>query len=173
MAKKQAPVVVTITKTKHEKQPFTAQIDKPGRAEPYDLDQRYADRDTVRRGALRNLKAQRSPVTGEWFTTERSGKVTWIEFRYIDHTRKGEVVKVNAGVWGIVTGRINFTKLDGGLLSYNITVTHGKHKGHNGNWLADDVSTTKASTKKTPRKVTVTNDLLDTALHVHRSTKKK
>ena len=54
---KKKPVVVTITKTKHAKQPFTVTIDKPGKAEPYKLAQRYKNLFTAKRGALRNLNA--------------------------------------------------------------------------------------------------------------------
>lgn len=74
-------VVVTITETKRAKedQPWKVRIEKP-RAEPIELPRRYSRLDAARRGAIRNLKAQRSPVTGEWFVPYKSGAISWIEF---------------------------------------------------------------------------------------------
>lgn len=54
---KKTPVTVTISETRHKKQPFTVTIDKPGKAEPYVLKQRYSRKDAAERGALRNLEA--------------------------------------------------------------------------------------------------------------------
>lgn len=127
MAKKQAPVVVTITKQrrKDDEQPYTVDIDKPGAVKPYRLKPRYGRVDSAWRGALRSLQAVN--INGQTVDTaphqmrrasayEMPDGKTWIEFRYIDRSK---------------------------------------------------------GAPKAPRKVSVTNDLMDTALHVHRSTKKK
>lgn len=66
MIKGKAPVVVTIKRGKHATQPFTVTIDPAGRAEPYRMSQRYAYRKGAKRGALRQLKANRSDI-GTWF----------------------------------------------------------------------------------------------------------
>ena len=60
-----APYVVTIKKGKHATQPYTVTIDPAGRAEPYKMRQRYADRKGAKRGALRNLRAVKT-WNGEW-----------------------------------------------------------------------------------------------------------
>lgn len=61
---KKKPCIVTITETRHRKQPFLVTIDKPGKAEPYQLKQRYSRKDAAMRGALRNLGAEWEP--GGW-----------------------------------------------------------------------------------------------------------
>lgn len=75
---------------------YIVSIDKPGSAVPYKLMdaakpnkvKRYSTAWSAKRGALRNLKSQTSPVTGEWFYTEPSDKVVWIEFVFTTSKRR-------------------------------------------------------------------------------------
>lgn len=59
------PVIVTVKKGKHATQPYTVTIDPPGKAEPYKMRQRYADLKGAKRGALRQLKANKTDI-GTW-----------------------------------------------------------------------------------------------------------
>ena len=78
MIRGKAPIVVTIKRGKHATQPFTVTIDPAGRAEPYKMRQRYADRKGAKRGALRQLKANRSDI-GTW-SAIINGIITPIRF---------------------------------------------------------------------------------------------
>lgn len=60
-------ITVTLSEGKHATQPWTVTIDRPGKAEPYRMKQRYCDRRSAHRGACRNLKAGRVfDVPGWW-----------------------------------------------------------------------------------------------------------
>lgn len=72
---KKKPCIVTITETRHKKQPFLVTIDKPGKAEPYQLKQRYSRKDAAKRGAIRNLGAWQGTLryadgTMAWYTPD-------------------------------------------------------------------------------------------------------
>lgn len=56
------PIAVTLKETKHATQPWTVEIDHPGRREPYRMKQRYARAFTAKRGALRNIGGGRCGV---------------------------------------------------------------------------------------------------------------
>jgi hypothetical protein len=88
MSKKQ-PIKVTIKETRHKKQPWTVTIDMPGNNPLDELRERYARVFTAKRGAIRKLKAQQSPVTKEWFVTSRpNGDVRWIELVIVKLKKK-------------------------------------------------------------------------------------
>lgn len=64
---KEKPVKVVLKrhKRKNEDQPWTVEIQPPLR-KAYDMDGRYFDDSTARRGARRNLGAVRLQVDGQW-----------------------------------------------------------------------------------------------------------
>lgn len=88
MSKKQVTVTIKRTKRKEADQPWVATIHPGGKAEPYTMKQRYADKKGAKKGALRNLKAvnklgdafnrQTRPFDFVWFTP----KGTIIVFEY-------------------------------------------------------------------------------------------
>lgn len=61
MSKKQVTVTIKRTKRKEADQPYTVTIHPGGKAEPYTMKQRYADKRGARRGALRSLDARTYP----------------------------------------------------------------------------------------------------------------
>lgn len=81
---KKKPCIVTITETRHKKQPFLVTIDKAGKAEPYQLKQRYSRKDAAVRGALRNLKAFQFYIIGrrldEWIVPTENHAGILIQF---------------------------------------------------------------------------------------------
>ncbi|TXH50989.1 MAG: hypothetical protein E6Q97_19290 [Desulfurellales bacterium] len=75
-------IVVTITKTKHKKQPYLVRIDMPGKGPDTKIEERYSQAGSAKRGSLRLLKCYRgfSPKDGEkWFATV-AGKEYPVQF---------------------------------------------------------------------------------------------
>lgn len=78
---KKKPIIVTLIKGRHKTQPWTFTMDAPGPGPKDTVQERYARKDSARRGALRKLNAQRSPVTRDWYMNiGKTGNVRWIEF---------------------------------------------------------------------------------------------
>ena len=72
---KKTPVNVVLTrhKRKDHSQPWTVTIARPGREE-YVMKQRYYDDSSARRGARRNLRAEKHYVDGAWLTLWPDGR---------------------------------------------------------------------------------------------------
>lgn len=75
------PIIVTIHKTRHHNQPWVSIIDDPSPGPELRISERYTRKYSAKRGAIRKLKAQQSPVTREWFVNiGKTGNIRWIEF---------------------------------------------------------------------------------------------
>lgn len=91
---KKRPVVVTITKTNYEDQPWKFAIDDTGPGPHVTVKGRYADRKGAKKGALRKLKAvtalgdsfnqKARPFDFAWFTPKGNP----IVFKYTTSKRK-------------------------------------------------------------------------------------
>lgn len=82
-------ILVTITKSRHKKQPFTFEVNMPGNAPEQSNDERYTVRRSAWRGALRFLDACKY--------TDKTGHFAWVKgtavpivFKTKDNTKRAQ-----------------------------------------------------------------------------------
>jgi hypothetical protein len=74
------PIIVTLKETRHNTQPWTFTIDRPGPQKGETKRERYVSMWSAKRGACRVLGAWRPWNDKDWGVDERNGRVRPVKF---------------------------------------------------------------------------------------------